>query len=325
MHVLITGGAGFIGSHLAEALLARGHSVHVLDDLSTGSMGNIRELRDEPRFGYTVDSCHDARVVAELVDDADYVYHLAAAVGVQLIVDSPVRTIETNVHCTEIVLSQASKKQKPVFVASTSEVYGKSVALPFREDDDIVMGATTRGRWAYACSKALDEFLALAYHRERRLPTVIGRMFNTVGPRQTGRYGMVVPTFVRQALAGEPITVFGSGEQRRCFCHVGDVVAALAALLAREDVYGEVFNIGATEEISMTDLALRVKEATQSQSEIVFIPYNEAYAEGFEDMRRRVPDISKITRALGWEPTACLDEILADVIRDQSRALQPAA
>lgn len=325
LHVLITGGAGFIGSHLAEELLGRDHDVHVLDDLSTGSMGNIRHLRVHPRFGYTIDSCHDARVVAELVDDADYVYHLAAAVGVQLIVDSPVRTIETNVHCTEIVLAQACKKRKPVFVASTSEVYGKSSVLPFREDGDIVMGATTRGRWAYACSKALDEFLAIAYHRERGLPTVVGRMFNTVGPRQTGRYGMVVPTFVRQAVRGEPITVHGTGEQQRCFCHVRDVVSALADLAARDDVYGEVFNIGSTDEISIHELAWRIKRATDSHSEIVFIPYHEAYGQGFEDMRRRVPDITKIGRVLGWAPTLCLDEILAEVISHHSRALEPVA
>ena len=317
MHVLITGGAGFIGSHLAEELLRRGHQVHALDDLSTGSMSNVRHLRDEPGFGYTIDSCHDSRVVAELVDDADYVFHLAAAVGVQLIVDSPVRTIETNVHCTEIVLAQANKKHKPVFVASTSEVYGKSAGIPFREDGDMVMGTTTRGRWAYACSKALDEFLALAYHRERGLPTIVGRLFNTVGPRQTGRYGMVVPTFVRQALGGQAISVFGSGEQQRCFCHVRDVARALADIAAREDLFGEVFNIGSTEEVSILDLATRVKKATESESEIVLVPYDEAYGEGFEDMPRRVPDISKIQEALGWKPSACLDEILGEVIEHQ--------
>lgn len=314
VHVLVTGGAGFIGSHLAEELLSRGHVVHALDDLSTGSMSNIRHLRNHPRFSYTIDTCHDSRVVAEVVDDADYVFHLAAAVGVQLIVESPVRTLETNVHCTEIVLAQANKKRKPVFVASTSEVYGKSTAIPFREDGDIVMGATNRGRWAYACSKALDEFLAIAYHRERQLPTVIGRLFNTVGPRQTGRYGMVVPTFVRQALAGQPISVYGSGQQQRCFCHVRDVVRALADLATREDLYGEVFNIGSTEEVSIAQLAERVKKATDSGSEVVFVPYNEAYGEGFEDMPRRVPDLDKIRNAIGWEPTACLDEIIADVI-----------
>jgi UDP-glucose 4-epimerase len=300
--------------------LAQGHTVHVLDDLSTGSIENIGHLRHEPRFSYTVDSCHDSRLVAELVDEADYVYHLAAAVGVQLIVDSPVKTIETNVHCTEIVLAQASKKRRPVFVASTSEVYGKSSELPFREDGDIVLGATHRGRWAYACSKALDEFLALAYYRERMLPTVVGRMFNTVGPRQTGRYGMVIPSFVCQALANEPITVFGSGEQQRCFCHVHDVVRAMVDLLERDDLFGEVLNIGSTEEISMLDLARRVKDATGSGSEIVLVPYSEAYGEGFEDMPRRVPDTSKIQEALGWQAAASLDEILGDVIEHELAA-----
>jgi len=324
VHVLITGGAGFIGSHLAEELLSRGQTVHVLDDLSTGSIGNIRHLRAETGFDYTIDSCHDARVVAELVDDADYVCHLAAAVGVQLIVDSPVRTIETNVHTTEIVLSQASKKAKPVFLASTSEVYGKSSAIPFHEDGDIVMGATTRGRWSYACSKALDEFLALAYFRERGLPTIVGRMFNTVGPRQSGRYGMVVPNLVRQALSDQPITVYGNGEQRRCFCDVRDVVRALSALLAREDLAGEVFNIGSTEEVSILELALRIKAATGSDSEITLVPYEEAYGEGFEDMRRRVPDISKIERVLDWRPTASLDQILDDVINHQRTRVDPA-
>jgi len=324
VHVLITGGAGFIGSHLAEELLSRGQTVHVLDDLSTGSIGNIRHLRAETGFDYTIDSCHDARVVAELVDDADFIYHLAAAVGVQLIVDSPVRTIETNVHTTEIVLSQASKKAKPVFLASTSEVYGKSSAIPFTEDGDIVMGATTRGRWSYACSKALDEFLALAYFRERGLPTIVGRMFNTVGPRQSGRYGMVVPNLVRQALSGQPITVYGNGEQRRCFCDVRDVVRALSALLAREDLAGEVFNIGSTEEVSILELAHRIKAVTGSDSEITLVPYEEAYGEGFEDMRRRVPDISKIERVLDWRPTASLDQILDEVITHQRTRVDPA-
>jgi UDP-glucose 4-epimerase len=315
MRTLVTGGAGFIGSHLGDELLARGHAVHVLDDLSTGSIDNIRHLRDDPRFSYTIDSCHDARLVAELVDEADYIYHLAAAVGVQLIVESPVRTIETNVHCTEIVLAQASKKRRPVFVASTSEVYGKSIDLPFREDGDIVMGASDRGRWAYACSKALDEFLAVAYYRERQLPTIIGRLFNTVGPRQTGRYGMVVPTFVRQALAGRPITVYGTGRQQRCFCHVRDVVGALADLIDREDLYGQVFNIGSDEEVSILELAARIKDATHSDSEIVLIPYTEAYGSGFEDMPRRIPDFTKLANALGWQPTATLDQILDDVIQ----------
>jgi UDP-glucose 4-epimerase len=314
MRALITGGAGFIGSHLAELLLDRGEVVRVVDDLSTGAMENIGPLKQHPRFTYTIDSCHDRGLMAELIDEADFVYHLAAAVGVRLIVESPVRTIETNVHCTEIVLEQAAKKRCPVFIASTSEVYGKSTAVPFREDGDIVMGATNRGRWAYACSKALDEFLAIAYYQERKLPTVIGRMFNTVGPRQTGRYGMVVPTFVRQALADEPITVLGSGEQRRCFCHVLDVVQALADIPRREDLYGEVLNIGSTEEVSMMELAERVRGITGSRSEIILVPYAEVYGEAFEDMDRRVPDTGKIERALGWRATRSLDEILRDVV-----------
>jgi UDP-glucose 4-epimerase len=244
LRYLITGGAGFIGSHLADELLARGHRVHALDDLSTGSIWNIRHLKDHPRFGYTIDSCVNGPLLAELIDEADGVFHLAAAVGVRLIVESPVQTIETNVHGTEIVLRHASKKRRPVFIASTSEVYGKSAAIPFRESGDLVMGASNLSRWSYACSKAIDEFLALAHHRERRLPIVIGRLFNTVGPRQTGRYGMVVPTFVRQAVGGEPITVFGDGTQRRCFCHVKDVVVALADLMGSDCHYGEVFNVG---------------------------------------------------------------------------------
>jgi UDP-glucose 4-epimerase len=318
MRFLITGGAGFIGSHLAEELLAGGHRVHVLDDLSTGSIENIRHLKIDPRFGYTIDTCASPSVVAELVDEADVVYHLAAAVGVELIVESPVRTIETNLHCAEVVLAQASKKRKPVLVASTSEVYGKSMSLPFREDGDIVLGATTTGRWSYACSKAIDEFLALAYWKERKLPTVVARLFNTVGPRQTGRYGMVVPRFVGQALAGRPLTVYGDGMQTRCFCHVGDVVRALVDLmLLGDEAYGEVFNIGSHEEISILGLAARVRELTASESEIRLIPYAEAYEEGFEDMPRRVPEIAKITRALGWAPTRLLDEILADVVSYQ--------
>jgi UDP-glucose 4-epimerase len=315
LRFLITGGGGFIGSHLADALLARGHRVHVLDDLSTGSIDNIRHLKAEPRFGYTIDTCASAAVVAELVDAADVIYHLAAAVGVELIVESPVRTIETNVHCTEVVLAQAAKKRKPVLIASTSEVYGKSAAFPFREDGDLVMGPSTTGRWSYACSKAIDEFLALAYWKERRLPTVVARLFNTVGPRQTGRYGMVVPTFAGQALAGRPLTVFGDGTQTRCFCHVGDVVTALVDLVQLGDAaYGEVFNIGSQEEISMRALAERVRTLAGSASEIVLVPYDEAYEAGFEDMARRVPDISKIAGAVGWRPTRSLDEILLDVI-----------
>jgi UDP-glucose 4-epimerase len=317
---LITGGAGFIGSHLADELLGRGDHVHVLDDLSTGSIDNLRHLKGRPGFEYTIDSAANAPVVAELVDSADVVFHLAAAVGVQLIVESPVRTIETNVHCTEVVLAQASKKKKPVFIASTSEVYGKSADLPYREDGDLILGATTKGRWSYACSKAIDEFLAIAHWKERKLPTVIGRLFNTVGPRQTGRYGMVVPNFVAQALADRPLTVHGDGTQRRCFCHVADVVRALADLMRREDVYGEVFNIGVDSEIEIRKLAERVVELTGSSSEIVLVPYDVAYEEGFEDMQRRIPDTAKIRKRIGWQPTRSLDEMLADVI-DEHRAL----
>jgi UDP-glucose 4-epimerase len=316
---LITGGAGFIGSHLADELLARGDDVHVLDDLSTGSIDNLRHLKGRPGFGYTIDSAANAPVVAELVDSADVVFHLAAAVGVQLIVESPVRTIETNVHCTEIVLAQASKKKKPVFIASTSEVYGKSAELPYREDGDLTLGPTIKGRWSYACSKAIDEFLAIAYWKERKLPTVIGRLFNTVGPRQTGRYGMVIPNFVAQALAGRPLSVYGDGTQRRCFCHVADVVRALADLMRREDVYGEVFNIGAESEIEIRKLAERVVELAGSSSEIALVPYDVAYEEGFEDMQRRFPDTAKIRERIGWRPTKALDEMLADVI-DEHRA-----
>ena len=293
--------------------------MHVLDDLSTGSIENIRHLKGQPGFDYTIESLNNTAIVAELVDDADVVYHLAAAVGVQLIVESPVRTIETNVHCTEIVLAQASKKKKPVFVASTSEVYGKSRDLPYREDGDLTLGPTVRGRWSYACSKALDEFLAIAHWKERKLPTVVGRLFNTVGPRQTGRYGMVIPNFVRQALADEPLTVFGDGTQSRCFCHVSDVVRAMADLMRRDDAYGEVFNIGADEEISILDLARQVQRMTESKSEITIVPYEEAYEPGFEDMQRRVPDTSKIRSLLGWHPTRSLTEILSDVIDEHRR------
>jgi UDP-glucose 4-epimerase len=314
---LITGGAGFVGSHLSDELLKRGERVHVLDDLSTGSMDNIAHLKGHSDFAYTIDSANNARLVAELVDEADVVYHLAAAVGVRLIVESPVRTIETNVHCTEVVLAQANKKKKPVFFASTSEVYGKSEDIPYREDGDLRLGPTVRGRWSYACSKAVDEFLALAYWKEFGLPTVVGRLFNTVGRRQTGRYGMVIPTLVGQALEGRALTVHGDGQQRRCFCHVEDVVRAIADLMSRDDVFGEVFNIGSDEEISISDLALLVKQVTASNSEIALIPYEQAYEEGFEDMFRRIPDTTKIRRLIGWTPTKSLNAILADVVGER--------
>jgi UDP-glucose 4-epimerase len=316
MRCLITGGAGFIGSHLADELLGRGDQVHALDDLSTGSIDNLQHLKGQPGFEYTVDSAANVPVVAELVDWADCVFHLAAAVGVQLIVESPVRTIETNVHCTEVVLAQASKKKKPVFIASTSEVYGKSTDLPFREDGDLTLGATVKGRWSYACSKAIDEFLAIAHWKERKLPTVIGRLFNTVGPRQSGRYGMVIPNFVTQALAERPITVYGDGTQRRCFCHVGDVVGAVADLMQRDDVYGEVFNIGSNSEIEIRELAQKVLETTGSSSEVTLVPYDVAYEEGFEDMQRRIPDTTKIRERIGWQPTRSLDQILSDVVEE---------
>ena len=319
MRVLITGGAGFIGSHLSEAHLQRGDEVFVIDDLSTGSIENIRHLKDHPRFHYTIDSIHNQPVTAELVDQCDVIFHLAAAVGVKLIVESPVRTIENNVHGTEVVLSLANKKKKKVLVASTSEVYGLSSEVPFREDGNLVMGATNKGRWSYACSKAIDEFLALAYWREKKLPTIVVRLFNTVGPRQTGQYGMVIPTFVKQALAGRPITVYGSGKQSRCFCFVGDVVGALVKLMDAEDSVGEVFNIGSNQEISILDLAKRVKELTDSDSEIVFVPYDEAYEEGFEDMPRRIPDVSKVNKLVGFKPEKRLDEILQAVIEFHSR------
>ena len=314
MRAFITGGAGFIGSHLSDALIAQGHSVHILDDLSTGAIENVRHLRDHPRFSSTIDSATNTGLVAELVDEADVVFHLAAAVGVELIVESPVRTIETNVHCTEIVLAQAAKKRKPVLIASTSEVYGKSTQFPFNEDGDLVLGATTKGRWAYACSKAIDEFLAIAYWQERKLPTVVARLFNTVGPRQTGQYGMVVPRFVRAALAGRDIQVYGDGAQTRCFGHVHDAVGAMIGLMGSDAHYGQVFNIGSTEEVTIRQLAERVIAATGSTSSIVEVPYEVAYAKGFEDMQRRVPDIAKIGDALGWRPERTLDDILSDVI-----------
>jgi UDP-glucose 4-epimerase len=318
LRVLITGGAGFIGSHLADAYLQRGDEVLIIDDLSTGTIENIRHLKNNPRFHYTIDSVHNQPVTAELVDQSDIVIHLAAAVGVKLIVESPVRTIETNVRGTEVVLDLANKKKKRVLIASTSEVYGLSADVPFREDGNLVMGATSKGRWSYACSKAIDEFLALAYWREKKLPTTIVRLFNTVGPRQTGRYGMVIPTFVKQALASRPISVYGDGKQTRCFGYVGDVVGALMKLMDHADSVGQVYNIGSTEEISIVKLAEKVKELTRSSSEISFTPYDEAYEEGFEDMPRRVPDTSKIRKLVGFEPKMRLDGILQSVINYHS-------
>jgi UDP-glucose 4-epimerase len=314
MRVLITGGAGFVGSHLSEALLEHGDEVFVLDDLSTGSIENISHLKPNPKFHYTIDSVTNEPLLAEMLDRCDTVVHLAAAVGVKLIVEQPVRTIETNVHGTEVVLKHANKKKKLVVIASTSEVYGKSASVPFGEDADLVLGPTSKHRWAYACSKMIDEFLALAYWKERKLPVIIVRLFNTVGPRQTGQYGMVVPNFVRQALAGEPITVFGDGTQSRSFTYVGDVVKAVVALINEPRAIGQVFNIGNGKEISIGSLARRIKEMTGSASPIVTIPYDQAYEAGFEDMPRRVPDISRISALIGYQPQVELDDILTRVI-----------
>ena len=322
MKTLITGGAGFIGSHLARALLDAGHEVFVLDNLSTGSIDNIEPLKSHPSFDYTIDTITNEPLLSEHIDRCDVVFHLAAAVGVQLIIESPVHTIETNVAGTEIVLKHAAKKRKLVVITSTSEVYGKSSAVPFREDADLVMGATHQHRWAYACSKAIDEFLALAYYKERKLPVIILRLFNTVGPRQTGRYGMVVPNFVRQALAGEPITVFGPGTQSRSFGFVGDVTRGIIALANEPRAVGEVFNLGNNQETTIGELAMLVKEATASDSEIVTIPYDQAYESGFEDMPRRVPDLTKVRNLVGYEPQVQLPDILSLVIAHH-RAQRP--
>ncbi|OHE78613.1 MAG: nucleoside-diphosphate sugar epimerase [Verrucomicrobia bacterium GWF2_62_7] len=322
MKALITGGAGFIGSHLAEALLARGDKVAVLDNLSTGSMQNIAGLKKLPGFEYIVDDVLNQRVLAEMVDDADVVYHLAAAVGVKLVVESPVRTIETNLKGTEVVLEAAAKKRKKVLLTSTSEVYGKGAKIPFGEDDDLLIGPSNKGRWSYACSKLMDEFLAIAYWKERKLPVVVVRLFNTVGPRQTGRYGMVIPNFVRQALTNKPITIYGTGKQQRAFGYVGDVVGALIALMDAENTNGEVFNVGNEVEISIEELAKLVKQMTGSVSELVYVPYDEAYEAGFEDMQRRVPDLGKVRKRIGYQPRTQLAEILQRVIEYERAQLQ---
>lgn len=321
MHYLITGGAGFIGSHLSDLLLGAGETVTVVDDLSTGSIRNIAHLREHERFRYYIDDANDRQLMAELVDEADGVFHLAAAVGVQLIVQDPVRTIETNIRVTETVLELGKKKGKKIMVASTSEVYGKSTDLPFHEDGDLVMGATVKGRWAYAASKAVDEFLALSYWKQYGVPTFVLRFFNTVGPRQTGRYGMVIPRFVEQALRGDPITVYGSGEQSRCFGHVADVVEATKALMELDEAVGNVYNVGSQEEVSILEVAERIREATDSSSEIRFVPYDQAYEEGFEDMPRRVPSLKKVNAAIGYEPKRTLDDIIGDVVAEKRGGL----
>ncbi|MBI2879994.1 MAG: GDP-mannose 4,6-dehydratase [Candidatus Tectomicrobia bacterium] len=314
MRILVTGGAGFIGSHLTEALLCRGDRVTVLDNLSTGDLRNIKHLLDDPNLEFIEGSVTDAELTERLVSPSDQVYHLAAAVGVRLIMERPVETIETNVWGTEMVLRATHAHMKKVLIASTSEVYGKNSSGPLKENDDRVMGSVMKQRWAYANTKTLDEFLALAYHRERNLPVVVVRLFNTVGPRQTGAYGMVIPNFVQSALAGEPIRVFGDGRQSRCFCHVSDVVRGLMGLMEHPGALGEVFNIGNPVEISIGDLAHRVKEMTGSPSEIIFIPYEDAYGQGFEDMRRRVPDLTKVRNLIGFEPQVPLDQILQSII-----------
>ena len=317
MIALVTGGAGFIGSHLAERLLADGHEVRVLDDLSTGSMQNIDHLLHLDRFSHRIGSVTDEQLVAELVDYADVVFHLAAAVGVKLIVENPTRTIETNVRGSEVVLQAAAKKGKLVVIASSSEVYGKGVKSPFAEDDDLRLGPTSKTRWGYACSKAIDEYLALAYYRERDLPVVITRFFNTVGPRQSAQYGIVLPTFVRQGLDGSDITVFGDGEQRRCFGDVLEVVECLTRLIENQDAYGKVFNVGSNTDISINELAHLVRDRTGGNSKIVHVPYEEAYAEGFEDLTNRVPDLSKLEHFIGYRPRTTVDVIVERMIAEQ--------
>jgi UDP-glucose 4-epimerase len=319
---LVTGGAGFIGSHLTEALLEMGWTVEVIDDLSTGSIENIAHLKGHSRFSYTLDAVTNRPLVLELIDRADVVFHLAAAVGVRLIVEEPVRTIETNIKATELVLELCARKRKPVLLTSTSEVYGKLHRPTFSEEDDLVLGATSRARWCYAASKIIDEFLAKAYFKEKELPSVVVRVFNTIGPRQTGQYGMVVPRFVGQALLGEPITVYGTGTQRRSFTWVGDVVQAMIALIQHPEACGEVFNVGHTKEVSIHELAMLVKAITQSDSEIAFVPYEQAYEDGFEDMLRRLPDLNKISELIGYKPTLDLPDMLDRIITYERRRLE---
>jgi UDP-glucose 4-epimerase len=319
MRYLITGGAGFIGSHLAERLLDDGHAVLLLDDLSTGRYENVAHLEGNPAFELRVASVTDPPVVERCVNECQAVFHLASAVGVRLVVEEPVKTIETIVNGTDVVFRYCARYRRPVLLTSSSEVYGKSEKIPFSEGDDCVMGPTTTRRWAYACAKALDEFLALAHWYQTRLPVVVVRLFNTVGPRQTGRYGMVIPRFVAQGLAGEPITVYGDGTQTRCFAHVLDVVGALVRLIGLPEAAGQVFNVGNDQEISIRALAERVRALTGGKSPIKAVPYSEAYTAGFEDMLRRVPDLSKARRAIGYQPTRDLDQILADILAEQTR------
>ncbi len=313
-HALITGGAGFIGSHLSDRLIAAGHTVTIIDNLSTGRFQNIAHLESHPNFHYAIEDIRNIHVIDRLVSECDVIFHLAAAVGVHKIISQPIETIEVNIGGTEIVLQTARRYRKKVLIASTSEVYGKGIRFPFHEDDDTVLGPTIRSRWSYAASKAIDEFLALAYYREANLPVVIFRLFNTVGPRQTGQYGMVLPRFVQAALANQPIRVYGDGQQQRCFCNVADVVAAIHDLSEAPAAVGQVFNIGSSEEISIMDLAQRVRQRTGSQSDINLIPYEEAYETGFEDFRRRIPSLDKIRQIVEWEPTTPLDATIDQII-----------
>lgn len=322
---LITGGAGFIGSHLAELLLARGWEVSVVDDLSTGSIRNIEHLKGRPGWRSIIGSITDTPLMAGEVDRADVVFHLAAAVGVRLIVEDPVRTIETNIRGTEIVLELANKKKKRVLITSTSEVYGKNNKVPFREEDDLVLGSTTRPRWSYACSKAIDEFLALAYHSQHKLPVIVVRLFNTVGPRQTGQYGMVIPRFVQQALTGQPLSVYGDGSQTRAFCHVADVVQALLALVEEPMAYGQIFNVGAQREVSILDLAKLVVQLTESKSIIETIPFEKAYSANFEDLARRVPDTTRLRGLVDFQPRKTLEDIIRDVAEHARKQTAPPA
>jgi UDP-glucose 4-epimerase len=319
MQALVTGGAGFIGSHLVEALLSQGHHVTVVDDLSTGRFRNIAHLTEHPMFSFAIETITNETVMDRLASQCDVIFHLAAAVGVRLIVEQPVHTIETNVLGTDMVLRLAHRYRPKVLIASTSEVYGKGVRVPFGEEDDRLIGPTSKSRWAYATSKAVDEFLALAYYQTKKVPVVVTRFFNTVGPRQTGRYGMVIPRFVDWALAGEPIQVYGTGGQSRCFCNVADSVRAIIGLVNEPAAEGEIINVGNDEEITIENLALQIKAMTGSSSEIVHVPYDEAYAPGFEDMQRRVPDISKIRRVTGWQPQITLEQTLAQVIADRQQ------
>ena len=311
---LITGGAGFIGSHLAEHLLHNDGEVTVVDDLSTGSINNIQHLKDNPNFHYTIDTIMNEALMAELIDGCDVIFHLAAAVGVKLIVEDPIRTMHTNIQGSEVILKLANKKKKKVILASTSEVYGKGKNIPFQEDEDIVLGPSTKNRWSYACSKVIDEFFGLAYHKKHGLPVVIVRLFNTVGPRQTGQYGMVIPAFIKQALTGQPITVYGDGNQSRCFGYVGDIIKGITGLAKHPETPGEIFNLGNDREISIIDLARLIKKMSNSSSDIVFIPYSEAYEEGFEDMQRRVPSLEKAKKWIGYSPQVELEEIIQKTI-----------